>query len=267
MKNWNRLLKPLGIIASVLVVLVMLGFVERSSGRMIISEIDVRVKGAEGVHFIDEVGVEREVLDHGTAIKGASIAEIDLPQIEQRLRNNPSVAMAEVYHTMDGVLHVNVVQREPIVRVFNRNGGSFYIDRDGFAMPVQQHHTARVLVVTGHLNEPGVEHGVRSVYANDSNSTRYLSDEIHMLALFIREDHFWNALIDHVVVSSDGQFELIPRIGDHRVLIGNATELEKRFAKLRLFYEKGIPKADWRRYARIDLRFADQIVCTKRTTP
>jgi hypothetical protein len=32
---------------------------------------------------------------------------------------HPCVAKAEVYHTMDGVLHVRVQQREPIVRVFN----------------------------------------------------------------------------------------------------------------------------------------------------
>jgi cell division protein FtsQ len=51
------------------------------------------------------------------------------------------------------------------------------------------------------------------------------------------------------------------------VLLGDGSALAERFGKLRIFYEKGIPKADWRRYGRIDLRFADQIVCTKRTTP
>jgi cell division protein FtsQ len=56
-------------------------------------------------------------------------------------------------------------------------------------------------------------------------------------------------------------------VGGQRILIGDGTQLESRFSKLRIFYEKGMPQADWRRYARIDLRFADQIVCTKRTTP
>ena len=52
-----------------------------------------------------------------------------------------------------------------------------------------------------------------------------------------------------------------------KLLIGDGSELDQRFAKLRLFYAKGMPLADWRRYDRIDLRFAEQVVCTKRTTP
>ncbi|MDQ3100105.1 MAG: hypothetical protein M3R08_01850, partial [Bacteroidota bacterium] len=60
MQKLKRLLRPLGIIASVMGVLAMLGFVERTSGRMIINDLDVRVKGVEGVHFIDEEAIRRE---------------------------------------------------------------------------------------------------------------------------------------------------------------------------------------------------------------
>ena len=130
-----------------------------------------------------------------------------------------------------------------------------------------RNYTARVLVVTGALNEPGATDGVRSVFATDSIVDRFRSDDIHRLAMFIRQDALWNALIDQVVVKNDGEFELIPKIGAQRILLGDGSELEQRFAKLKIFYEKGIPKADWRRYDRIDLRFADQVVCTKRTTP
>jgi cell division protein FtsQ len=168
---------------------------------------------------------------------------------------------------MDGVLHARVVQREPIVRVFNRDGSSFYIDREGWTMPTSPNYTARVLVVTGQLNEPGADGQLHSVFASDSIEARFRSDDIHRLATFITADPFWNALIDQVVVSAEGEFELVPRVGAQRVLLGDGTALEQRLQKLRIFYEKGIPKADWRRYARIDLRFADQIVCTKRTTP
>jgi cell division protein FtsQ len=267
MRNWKRLLRPLGIVATILVTLVMLGFVEHSAGRMTITSLDVRVNGAEGIHFIDEEVLRREVLDQGTAVMGASIREIDLPEIEDRLRNIPSVAHAEVYHTMDGMLHVKVRQREPIVRVFDRDGSSFYIDRDGYTMPVQPNHTARVLVVTGAIRDRGAVEGVRSVYENDSLMRASRADDIHRLALFIRDDPFWSALIDQVVVTPEGEFELVPKVGSQRVLLGDGSAMEQRFNKLRTFYEKGIPRADWRRYARIDLRFADQIVCTKRTTP
>lgn len=267
MKRFKKFLRPLGIVAAVLTIVIALGFVERTADRTLITTLDVRVKGAEGLHFVDEAAIRREVLDQGTAVVGAPIGQVDVPAIEQRLRNIPSIATAEVYHTMDGVLHVKVVQRVPIVRVFNSNGTSFYIDTDGYTMPTSTNYTARVPVVTGQLNEPGALGGVRSVYENDSIMERYRSEDIHRLALFLRDDAFWSAMVDQIVVNSAGEFELIPKVGAQRIMIGDGTDLAQRFAKLRLFYDKGMPQADWRRYARIDLRFADQIVCTKRTTP
>jgi cell division protein FtsQ len=268
MKKIKRLLRPIGIAVAILAVMLVLGFVERASDRTPISpDLDIIVDGGEGLHFIDREMVRREVLDQGTEVIGAAIGDVDVPMIEERLRTIPSVAKAEVYHTMDGVLHVKVKQREPVVRVFNTDGSSFYIDKEGWTMPTSTNYTARVLVVTGALNEPGAKHGVIPVYGSDSLMHVFRSDDIHRLATFIRKDALWNALIDQVVVMADGEFELIPKVGAQRVLIGDGSDLPQRFEKLRLFYTKGMPLTDWRRYSRIDLRFADQVVCTKRTTP
>ncbi len=267
MKKLKKFLRPVGIAIAVLGVMLALGFVERTADRTPINDLQVIVDGVEGIHFIDEHAVRREVLDQGIAVMGSPTAEVDVTRIEKRLRSIPCVAKAEAYHTMDGTLHVKVKQREPIVRVFNSDGTSFYIDREGWTMPTNANYTARVLVVTGQLNEPGAEDGVYSVLANDSLRNFFRSDDIHRIATFIGKDPFWSALIDQVVVNADGEYELIPRVGAQRVLIGDGTALDQRFEKLRIFYDKGIPKADWRRYARIDLRFDDQIVCTKRTTP
>ena len=67
-------------------------------------------------------------------------------------------------------------------------------------------------------------------------------------------------------MDADGDFELVPRIGQMRIAIGRGEQLDKRFAKLREFYTKGLPQGGWRKYSRIDLRFADQVVATERTT-
>lgn len=266
MKKLKPLLRAAGITLAVAAVLLTLGFVERTTDSTPVSELRVHVQGAEGMHFIDEKAVRDEVMGSGTPVIGAPLGAIDARSIETRLRNIPCVAEAEVYHTLESVLHVNLRQREPVVRVFNHDGSSFYIDADGYTMPTDPDYTARVLVVTGWLAEPGAVNGVLSVYDNDSVQQQFRSDDIHRLAQFIRRDALWNALIDQVVVNAEGGFELIPRVGAQRILIGDGTGLEQRFEKLRLFYREGMPKADWRRYARIDLRFADQIVCTKRNS-
>lgn len=264
MNRIKRLLRPVGIALAAIGVLLTLGFVDHSTGNTPITEVKVRVLGGEGVHFIDEMAVRRVIMDQGIAVLGVPSGQVEVASIEQRLRAIPCVADAEVYHDMDGNLHVKVRQREPVLRVINADGTGFYIDAEGWTMPLDDDYTARVPVASGWLMEPGVANGVIRVDAHDSLVSRYRSDDLHRLALFLRDEPFWGALIDQIIVSPDGQLELVPTVGGQRILIGDGTALERRFAKLKLFYAEGIPKADWRRYSRIDLRFGDQVVCTKR---
>lgn len=267
MKKLQRILRPIGVALAVIGVMLALGFVERTADRTTISDLEVIVEGSEGLHFINERSIRQEVLDQGAAVMGSATGKLDVTAIEERLKRIPSVAQAEVYHTMDGRLHARVEQRQPIVRVFDRDGSSYYIDRNGWTMPTSDDYTARVLVVTGDIEAAGDTGAVRNVHAATDRGQRRRAGDIHRLAMFITSDPFWNALVDQVVVTKDGEFELIPRIGGQRILLGDGGELPQRFEKLRIFYEQGIPQAGWRNYARIDLRYADQVVCTKRTTP
>lgn len=267
MRNWKKILRMLGMFLGVIAVLAGLAFVDRSNGRVEVTDVEVVVSGPDGIHFVDAAGIEREVLDLGGEVLGARLGEVRLAAIEDRLNAIPVVDHADVYHTLDGVVHVRVRQREPIARVLNKDGSGFYIDAGGWTFPTSDAHTARVLVFLGDIQEEGADRGVHQVNADDSLGALSLSDEIHHLASFIHADPFLDALVDQVLVNERREFELIPRVGGHRILIGDGSHLEERFAKLIEFYEKGMRQVDWRRYSRIDLRFTDQIVCTQRTTP
>ncbi len=265
MKNLKPLLRRAGLVLAAAGALLALGFVEHSTGTAPITALHVAVRGGEGVHFVDEAAVRRAIVESGLPVLGAPAREVDLAGIERHLRAIPCVAAAEAYHDLNGVLHVKVRQREPVIRVINADGSSFYIDAEGWTMPLSAAYTARVPVASGWLQEPGASAGAINVHADDSLARMGRSDELHRLALFLRGDALWSSLIDQIVVAADGQMELVPLVGGQRILIGEGEALEQRFAKLRLFYQHGIAKSDWRRYARIDLRFDDQIVCTKRT--
>jgi cell division protein FtsQ len=262
-KRQTRLLKPVGILLGSLLVVMALGFTERSTDRAPVVELRVQVDAPQGVHFIDAAAVRERVMAIHTGIVGAPMGDVPVAGIERELRSVPCVASADLYRTFDGVLHVNVKQRRPIVRVLNADGSSFYIDADGHTMPVSEVFTARVLVTTGALAEPFTS-GVHRITADDSLAEATRSDEILRLARFITADPRWSALIDQVVVDASGEMELIPRVGVQRIAIGGGEQLEQRFAKLASFYDGGITQGGWRTYSRIDLRFADQVVATRR---
>ncbi|MBK9600132.1 MAG: hypothetical protein IPO60_17875 [Flavobacteriales bacterium] len=244
-----------------------LGFVEKNSGSVPVRDIAVELDMGSGVHFIDTDALRQEVIKGAGPVIGTPIDKVDETGIEQRLRAISCVAEADVYHTMDGVLHVKARQREPIVRVVNADGTGFYIDKGGWTMPLNPNYTARVLVVTGQLAEPFSKCDPVNVAAgNDSLAEHTHSRAIHAMARSLMADPLWNAMCTQAVVDSDGDITLIPNVGMMRVRVGDGTRLVSRLAKLRTFFSEGIPQTDWRRYSAIDLRFDDQVVCTKRTS-
>jgi cell division protein FtsQ len=276
----QRLLRPAAIVLGGLCVLGLLAFSARRTNTTPVKALEVTLDAAAGMHFIDENAVREQVLAATDAVVGAPIGEVDLVAIEEGLRGIGCVAGADVYHTMDGVLHVRVRQREPIVRLINADGSSFYIDREGWTMPLSERYTARVLVVTGALAEPFATSAPVDLFAaGDSVRQAVRSEEVLALASVVSADPVWSALFDQAVVDASGELELIPRVGGHRVKVGRAlgtavnahaahaeaTELlRRRLEKLRAFYQQGIPQSDWRMYSTIDTRFADQVVCTRR---
>ncbi|MCB0790904.1 MAG: hypothetical protein H6595_04245 [Flavobacteriales bacterium] len=266
MKRPHAIFRLGSIVLGTVALITVLGFVERSSERTPVKDLSIEVRGDEKGGFIDEAFVRQQVLDMNGAVIGVPLGDMDIRGIEERLNAVPWVDNAQAYHTLDGVLHVRVDQREPVVRVFDRDGQGFYIDRRGYTMPTSDAFAPRVPVALGDLHLP-YKDKVFDVLSGDSLVRGSNLDKVFRVARLVVDDTFWNALVDQIVVDMDGEVDLLPRVGAQRIRLGDGKHLEQRFAKLKLFYEKGMPRSDWRRYETIDLRFADQIVCTQRKTP
>ena len=58
--------------------------------------------------------------------------------------------------------------------------------------------------------------------------------------------------------------ELIPRVGEQIVYLGPLDDFESKLRRLRLFYSKAIDAVGWEKYARVNLEYDNQIICTKR---
>ena len=58
--------------------------------------------------------------------------------------------------------------------------------------------------------------------------------------------------------------ELIPRVGNQRIILGDADSLEKKMTNLLLFYKKAMPQVGWDTYRTINIKYTNQIVCEKR---
>lgn len=218
------------------------------------------------VHWISEVENpllgEQEItqiaLDLGaknpTHFNGKKAGELGLDLMQTRLQNHPYIAEAQVWMGLDGCLHLNVLQRKPLFRVINQQGEGYYVEKSGIIMPLSTHYAVRVPVVTGNIDEEATE--------GQKVLSPELNDLVQMMQL-IDADPFLKALVEQVYVDKFKEWVLIPKVGNHTIVVGNIASIEDKFFRLKTFYMSGLNKVGWHLYRELDLRFKGQVVAKK----
>jgi len=241
-----------------------LGFVGKYQKSRLCEDIVIDIDRSNNNFFVEQEDIYAMVYHTTDSVVGRDISTIDTESMEYKINNHPSVFNSEVYKTIDGRLIVQVEQRTPVIRLFSYNGDSYYIDSTGSIMPTSKRYTARVLVANGHIYDSFID--VVELNAKempDSLRSRFIVDDLFQMVEFIRNHDFWEAQIEQLYVNKELEFELIPRVGNHRIVFGDASFIEQKFNKLKIFYEKGLSKTGWNEYSIINLKFANQVVCTK----
>lgn len=209
----------------------------------------------QDLYFVKEEEVESiltDALPRGLA--NYQLDEVDLSEVERAMETLPYVKNAEVSTDVNGKLTISIEQRAPVARVINSFGVSYYLDQWGEKIPVTDNFTSRVPVITGSVND------------NGSASGRVESEvlqEVLQLILFMKDDTFFDALIEQVHVAANGELELVPKVERHTIRLGQALDWREKMERVRLFYQRGLPKAGWKNYSSIDVRFDHQIVCKR----
>jgi len=137
----------------------------------------------------------------------------------------------------------------------NRFEQDFYVDQHGLKIPLSVNFTARVLTANGYIDE---------LFANRVDTLHtVLAIELFKTADYIRKDTLWNAQIAQIYVNKDHEMELIPRVGNNRILLGDADSLDAKFHNLKIFYKKALPRVGWDTYSVINIKYANQVVGIK----
>lgn len=217
--------------------------------------ISIRIMGVSNNFFIDKNDVQ-EIIKNivGNKINGKPIREFDLNRIEKDLRKEVWISKADLYFDRNCILKAEIIEKEPIARVFSNDGSSFYIDDLINRLPLSNKHAARLPVFTNFSTS------LKVMTKADSNLLR----GIKQMSLYIQRDSFLMAMIDQVYIIGQNQYELIPKMGDQIVLFGDEKNMEKKFEKFKLFYKKIVPQYGWSKYNKIKLDYENQIVATIR---
>lgn len=223
--------------------------------------ISVRIIDSASYSFITSEHISSLVHNDNEMILGTPIKDISISDIEKRIRKIKELESVEVYKTADGVLHIEADQRDPAVRIITSYGNSYYLDGEGEIIPHSLIYTPRVIVVSGNIYLPD--------NAISEGNIRSLPEESMMKKIlkvvnYVNEDEFWGDQIEQIWVSDNGNLEIIPRVGNHVVKIGNPESFEKKLGYLENLYSQALPLVGWNTYREINLMYEGQIVCKKR---
>jgi cell division protein FtsQ len=148
-----------------------------------------------------------------------------------------------VFLTIDGTLKSIVKQRVPIARIIHVNG-SYYIDKQGVKIPLSTSYSPRVMLVSGVETAKDI-------------------DEILPLISYILEDDFLHKEVVGITKFADAEYQFSVRSGNYKIDFGKLIEIDLKFKKLKAFYNKTFKDQTIQNYKMINVKYHNQVVCTK----
>lgn len=236
--NWTniRLILMFG------VVIVLFSFTSHRNGERKLKKSTVVFVGENAI-FVKPETVNKLLIENKRDASSIKKEGLDLNKIEKVLNTQEMIEKSDVFVSIDGVLKAVVKQKTPIARIMNGNE-SFYIDYEGGKMPLSDNFTARVPLVSGNLNKEN-------------------NEELAILFRMIYDDAFLKKNIIGIEIMPNGSLKMLNRNFNYEIDFGRTINVERKFNNYKAFFQKAALDSSLYKYSKIDLRFTEQVVCTK----
>ncbi|MGM9788640.1 MAG: cell division protein FtsQ/DivIB [Candidatus Cryptobacteroides sp.] len=207
-------------------------------------EIELNI--SENHHFISEEDVSKKLNRAYGVIIGERVDELDLFRIESILEQNLAIKNCEAWATKDGILHIDIEQREPVMKVMDKKSNSYYVDKDGIIFPVSADYEAQVPVIlcdtAKGMNQDWLSEAISLVYDLSSSPK-------------------WKERISSYSVEENNDFVL--HSDKEKIIFGDFKDRQRKLAYLDKYYSDIRPLD--KEYKVVNLKYKGQIICRKKT--
>jgi len=227
-------------------------------------KINYNSDGRKSDVFLTYDDIRTFIRNRFDSLKGKPMGEINIEELELKTEEIPYVLDADAFKSINGEVSLNIKQRRAIVLVIDNKGNKYYIDEVGGIIPVRQGYPANVLVCNGNI--PAFEfYGKHNNKAyKDSIIQNTILKDVYDLSKDIYDDEFYRKEITQLYLNPKNEFEMTPLVGRFRIIFGKNKNREDKFEKLKAFYLQARNHAAWGKYKTLNLKYKDQIVCTKK---
>ena len=259
--NWKKtLLLMCDIALGVYLIAAFTAFNKPDETAYVCSKVNIDIQDEATNGFITAPEIKARLEKQHLYPMSKPLEKVNTREIEDVLKQSSFVKTAECYKTEDGQVYITLTQRMPTLRIKSANGDDYYLDDNNSIMP-NSRYTSDLIVATGHINR------------------WYARNYIEYVGKALMADEFWNRQIEQINVLPNKGIELVPRVGNHIIYIGQLPEtkytnergkavtdyVNKKIHRLEMFYKYGLSQAGWNKYSYIDVEFDNQIICKKRT--
>lgn len=244
--NWKRaLVIAFDLLVAVYLLLAVTAFNKPDDTVKVCSEVKIDISDDIIDGFLNADEIKSFLQRKNLYPLGKPIQDINIRKIEETLQHSPFVDRVQCYKTYNGQVHITLTQRMPLIRVKAENGEDYYIDNHGGIMPNTK-YTTDLIIATGNIDR------------------RYARKVLTPMGNHIIKDKFWQNQIVQLNVLPDSSVEIVPRVGEHIIYLGQPHHVSKKLKRLEKFYKYGLNRIGWNKYSYISLEFDNQIICKKK---
>ena len=257
MKNWKHIAatSALGLLLTgVLVSSYILGASKRS--QVCCNQVEITIVDSLKTPFVKAESVRQYLSNDYGKIIGTPIDSIDLYKIEKVLASKSAILRSDAFITSKGKLSIRVIQRKPVIE-FKTPTYGFYCDEEGYLLPLQPNFSIEALIIEGHI--PLDMADCKKGKPENEEDGKWL-DSIVRLVNYMNNS-IWKNRIAQINSDNNGELTLIAREGNETFIFGHPEDIEGKFEKMKIYYERIVADKGEDAYNVVDLRFKQQIVC------
>lgn len=208
-------------------------------------DVALTIEDSAKAGFIHADEIERILKRKGMYPRGKYMAYVNTAELEKKLKEMALIEDVVCYKTVRGTVCIQITQRLPVMRIISSKGEDYYLDAKGRIMP-ETKNPADLVIATGDISR--------------DFARKYLT----RIGSYLQATPFWNSQIEQINVTPEHTLELVPRVGNNIIYLGDPVNTMDKLKRLNVFYEKVISVVGWDKYSKINLEYPNQIICTKK---
>jgi len=249
-------------IAALLIVVALLVWTNIEQANSHCSDIKVQMISTDEASLVSPEAIRSDILENMPALIGQSFKNVALEDLEKHVSANTQLSEVKAYLNLNGLINIKVSPRKAILRLYDNRGESLYLGSEKVLMNHSLTQSKRIMVANGHI--PHLMPAERIQVLNKEKDLPEIYSQLYVLAEKIHKDEFLNALIDQIYVTKHQELVLTPKVGVRKIYFGKARNMDEKLFNLKAFYLNGKNKIDWHKYRSINVKYRNQIVCSKK---